>query len=125
MALPAGDALPRVVGDTAALPGPAGGAGGSQWQLTPAERGLDANVITLPPGDEIAAHDGPELDVLVHVLDGAGTLHTADGPLALTPGVLVWLPPRSRRRFTAGPEGLRYFTVHRRKPPLTIGRAPR
>lgn len=113
-------ALPRVVGDTAQL---AAGAG-SVWRLEPPARGLDANVIDLPAGDEIAAHVGPELDVLIHVLAGGGTLETAEGEVALSPGVLVWLPARSHRRFVAGPEGLRYFSVHARKPGLGIRTRP-
>lgn len=117
--------LPRVIGDTAALPATIGAAGsGSVWQLAPAERDLDANVIELPAGDEIAAHDGPDLDVLVHVLAGAGTLETETGAVALQPGNLVWLPRRARRRFIAGDEGLRYVSVHRRKPALSIMPAP-
>lgn len=99
-------------------------ASGAVWRLTPAERGLDANIIRLPPGDEIARHTGPDLDVLIHVLEGTGTLETEAGELPLTPGALVWLPPRSQRRFVAGAEGLRYFSVHPRKPGLSISARP-
>jgi len=111
-------ALPRVVGDAHA--DAADVRGGSLWQLDPVARDLDANIIALPAGDEIRRHDGPELDVLLLVLEGAGTLETEDGELALTPGMLVWLPRRSQRRFVAGRDGLRYFSVHQRKPALTI-----
>ncbi len=97
---------------------------GAVWRLTPADRSLDANIIRLPPGDEIARHDGPELDVLIHVLEGSGTLVTETGEIPLTPGALVWLPPRSSRRFVAGADGLRYFSVHGRKPGLSIGARP-
>lgn len=114
-------AVPVVVGDTSQLPVLGGG---SAWRLEAAGRGLDANVIDLPAGDEIAAHIGPELDVLIHVLTGSGVLETDTGELALDAGTLVWLPPRSRRRFVAGPGGLRYFSVHARKPGLSIGSAP-
>lgn len=99
-------------------------ASGAVWRLTPEERGLDANIIRLPAGDEIARHIGPDIDVLILVLEGSGTLETADGDIPLTADALVWLPPRSQRRFIAGPEGLRYFSVHRRKPPLSIGERP-
>ena len=117
--------VPRIVADTAALLAELGAdQAGSVWQLTPASRDLDANIIALPPGDEIAAHDGPDLDVLIHVLAGSGTLETAAGKIALATGALVWLPRRSRRRFAAGPEGLRYFTVHHRKPALSISARP-
>src|SRR5690606_23563108 len=53
---------PRIVGDAL---GASSADAGSVWRLEPAERGLDANVIMLPPGDEIRAHTGPELDVLI------------------------------------------------------------
>ena len=43
----------------------------------------------------------------------------------LVPGQIVWLPRRSRRRFTADAEaGLRYFSVHQRKQGLTITARP-
>ncbi|WP_417509483.1 cupin domain-containing protein [Microbacterium sp.] len=108
---------PRIVGDAFAA---SAAAAGSAWRLEPSERGLDANVIVLPAGDEIQAHIGPELDVLIVVLDGSGTLETAVDPLPLSPGTMVWLPARSQRRFVAGDDGLRYFSVHQRKPGLSI-----
>lgn len=117
--------LPQLVADTTELLAELGpDQAGSVWQLTPPSRDLDANIIALPPGDAIAAHDGPALDVLIHVLAGSGTLETAADTIALTPGALVWLPRHSRRGFAAGPDGLRYFTVHHRKPTLTISPRP-
>ncbi|MGO1256914.1 cupin domain-containing protein [Microbacterium gubbeenense] len=111
---------PRIVGDSAA-----DGAPGAVWSLAPDDRTLDANVIWLPAGDGIASHIGPDLDVLVHVIDGSGTLETSGDEIALAPGVLAWLPPRSRRAFAAGPDGLRYLTVHQRKTKPAFGlRAP-
>jgi len=115
-AVPAGD-QPRVVGDAFTA---AAAAAGSAWRLEPAERGLDANVIVLPAGDEIRSHIGPELDVLIVVLAGSGTLETAADAIDLCPGGIVWLPARSQRRFIAGEDGLRYFSVHQRKPGLGI-----
>lgn len=114
--------LPRIVGDAFALPDGMGA--GAAWRLEPSSRGLDANVIVLPAGDEIQRHEGPALDVLLLVLDGSGTLETDGGALALSPGALVWLPPRSHRRIVADGAGLRYFSVHGRKPGLGIARRP-
>jgi quercetin dioxygenase-like cupin family protein len=111
----AGTPVPLIVGD-AFTAGPAG----SVWKLEPSERGLDANVIALPAGDEIQSRIGPELDVVIVVLEGSGTLETAADPIALSPGAIVWLPARSQRRFIAGDDGLRYFSVHQRKPGLSI-----
>lgn len=112
----------RRVGTTRELPHGAG----AVWRLAEPTRGLDANVIVLPPGDAIEEHDGPGLDVLVHVLDGAGLLHRGDrdAPVELRTGDLVWLPGSARRGYTAGSDGLRYFSVHARKSGLQIGRRP-
>lgn len=110
--------LPRVLVDTGQWGPPSTpGAtrGGAVWNLAEPERDLDANVITLPPGDGIGEHEGPDLDVLIHVLSGRGQLHTEADPVDLRPGLLVWLPQRSRRQFSAGPDGLTYLTVHQRR----------
>lgn len=118
---------PRVVLDVADVTASADAAepSGSVWQLSPQQRGLDANVIALGPGGEIREHVGPDLDVLIHVLAGAGALETETGSIELTPGQIVWLPRRSRRRFIAdSEEGLRYFSVHQRKPGLAITARP-
>lgn len=98
-------------------------AAGSIWRLESAERDLDSNIIALPPHGEIQRHDGPSLDVLILVLDGSGTLETEADAVALTIGELVYLPRHSQRRIIAGAEGLRYLTVHQRKPGLSIGAA--
>jgi quercetin dioxygenase-like cupin family protein len=95
-------------------------AAGAVFKLEMAERDLDANVIQLPAGDGIGEHVGPDLDVLLHVLAGNGTLTTDDGEISLTAGDLVWLPRRSRRRFSAGDGGLRYLTVHQRRHPRSL-----
>ena len=87
------------------------------------ERDLDSNVIALAPGASIDAHAGPDVDVLIHVLAGSGQLATELDTLALRAGSLTWLPRRSRRQFTAGPDGLRYLTVHQRRQALTLYRA--
>lgn len=114
-------ALPRIVSDTSRLlSGLEDARGGSVWQLDAAARDLDANIIALPAGDAIDTHDGPDLDVLILVLEGSGTLTTEADEISLTPGTLVWLPRRAQRRFEGGPEGLRYFSVHQRKPGLSI-----
>ncbi|MFV0372753.1 DUF2249 domain-containing protein [Microbacterium sp.] len=117
-------ALPRVVADTAALAALADAAG-SIWQLDPAHRDLDSNVIALPPGGEIRRHDGPDLDVLILILAGDGVLETEREPIVLTPGELIWLPRTATRRFRAGADGIRYLTVHQRKPTLNISAPPR
>lgn len=117
--------LPRVVAETYALPDARDAdTSGAVFRLTMGNRDLDSNVIALPPGGTIGEHEGPALDVLLHVISGGGVLGTEAGDVVLFPGALVWLPRRSRRRFTAGPEGLRYLSVHQRKPGLGLSPRP-
>jgi quercetin dioxygenase-like cupin family protein len=117
--------LPRILGDTRAMTGGAepGNTPGAVWKLQISHRQLDANVIYLEPHGQIETHSGPDLDVLVHVLDGAGQLTTETDSATLRTGALVWLPRRSQRSITAGPTGLSYLTVHPRRPALSIDTA--
>ncbi|MET0524027.1 MAG: DUF2249 domain-containing protein [Nocardioides sp.] len=94
---------------------------GAIWRLQFRERDLDSNIIALPPAGSIDAHNGPDLDVLIHVIAGSGQLTTEHGVLDLRPGALLWMPRRSRRQFTAGPDGLRYLTIHQRRQALVLG----
>lgn len=89
--------LPRVLCDTAALAALDDASAGALWRLAEPGRQLDANVVRLPPGHGVDTHREPDLDVLLLVLAGHGTL-------------------------TAGPEGLTYLTVHRRRPGMRIQR---
>ncbi|GAB4100215.1 cupin domain-containing protein [Sinomonas halotolerans] len=115
--------LPRILANTRDLARD-GTASGAVWKLAMGERDLDANVIALGPGDGIGEHAGPGLDVILHVVSGSGLLATEGGDVELEPGGIVWLPRRTRRAFTAGPEGLAYFSVHRRKPGLGLSLRP-
>lgn len=111
--------LPRILantGEIAAEPDVAG----AVWKLEVRERDLDSNVIALAPGGGIDAHAGAEVDVLIHVLAGGGRVTTEKGEVELVPGTLLWLPKRSRRQFSAGPEGLRYLTVHQKREILPL-----
>ncbi|UOE45523.1 DUF2249 domain-containing protein [Agromyces larvae] len=120
----AGTALPRIVVSGAHAIDTPVDAAGSVWRLRPSRRDLDSNIIVLPPGDEIRRHEGPNLDVLVFVIAGSGTLETELDAVPLEPGAVVWLPRRSQRRFVAGDGGLRYLSVHARKPGLGITARP-
>jgi uncharacterized protein (DUF2249 family) len=94
--------------------------GGAAWRLAAEPRQLDSNVIGLPAGGRIDRHTGPDLDVLMLVLSGSGTVSTEVGDLAVTAGALVWLPRRSERAIEAGSAGMSYLTVHPRRPALSI-----
>ncbi|WP_343599453.1 DUF2249 domain-containing protein [Mycobacterium sp.] len=115
----AGTPLPRILantGDAANDPDLTG----AVWKLEVRERDLDSNIIALAPGGGIAAHTGADVDVLIHVLAGSGRLSTEQSEIDLAPGALLWLPKRSRRQFSAGPQGLRYLTVHQKREILPL-----
>ncbi|MEU5523333.1 AraC family ligand binding domain-containing protein [Streptomyces sp. NPDC047860] len=112
--------LPRILCDTAALAAVEDASAGALWRLAESGRQLDANVVHLPPGHRVDTHREPDLDVLLLVLAGHGTLTAPDGPHALTAGTLTWLPHGSTRSLAAGTEGLTYLTVHRRRPGMRI-----
>jgi uncharacterized protein (DUF2249 family)/quercetin dioxygenase-like cupin family protein len=119
--------LPRILANTTDIAADVGepDVTGAVWKLQTRERDLDSNIIALLPGGMIEAHAGPDLDVLVHVLAGSGQLTTEEGALDLERGALLWLPRRARRQFSAGPAGLRYLTVHRRRRALVLDASPR
>lgn len=117
----AGPPLPRVLCDTAALLPPGGdAAAGALWKLAEPGRQLDANVVRIPAAGRVDTHTEPDLDVLLLVLDGAATLLCTDGERPLRTGVLTWLPHGSTRGVLAGPDGVTYLTVHRRRPGMRI-----
>lgn len=97
---------------------------GIVWKLAEAGRQLDANLLNLSADQLIDTHAEPDLDVLVLVIAGEGTLTTASGPLSLTGGSLVWLPRGSTRALSAGPNGLSYLTVHQRRSGMQIRSKP-
>nr|WP_155074169.1 hypothetical protein [Streptomyces taklimakanensis] len=107
------------LGDRVAEAAP--GQGGALWRLAESGRQLDANLVRLAPGAVVGEHAENELDVLLLVVAGGGELEDATGARrALAPQALVWLPRTSRRSLRAGPAGLVYLTVHRRRPGMSI-----
>jgi quercetin dioxygenase-like cupin family protein len=99
------------------------GAAGAVWTLQATQRQLDANIIHLPTGDGIGEHHGPDVDVLLVVLNGSGELTTEAGAVVLSNGSVTWMPRRTRRAIAAGNDGLTYLTVHQRRPGLSIGKS--
>lgn len=119
--------VPRVLGNTrdlltGATPDPevAITLGGAVWKLESRQRQLDSNVIRLGSHDRIHPHNGPDQDVLLHILAGSGQVVSEGGTADLDEGCLTWLPRRSRRSIIAGPDGLSYLSVHVRRPGLSI-----
>ncbi|MEV2244581.1 hypothetical protein [Streptomyces sp. NPDC049970] len=121
------DATPQVLAVLdEILASAAPGERGALWHLAEQGRELDANFVRLPPGAGVGEHQEDVLDVLLVVLAGGGTLRTGPGDtLELAPTTVTWLPRTSRRALDAGPEGLTYLTVHRRRPGLAVKPAVR
>ncbi|MEV4441112.1 hypothetical protein AB0K09_19245 [Streptomyces sp. NPDC049577] len=120
----ADDPVARLLCDTKALTAGRPASTGALWRLAEPGRQLDANLVHLPPGECVRTHVEPDLDVLLVVVAGAGTLGTARGPQPLAEGSLIWLPHGSSRSVTAGGDGLSYLTVHRRRPGMQIRTRP-
>ncbi|MGW3498214.1 hypothetical protein [Streptomyces sp. NPDC001020] len=119
-----GAPVPQLLCDTRALTEVAAAPAGALWKLAESGRQLDANVIRLPAGHRVDTHTEPDLDVLLLVLTGDGTLTTPQNPQHLSEGALLWLPHGSTRSLTAGEHGLSYLTVHRRRPGMQIRPRP-
>ncbi|WP_433340962.1 cupin domain-containing protein [Streptomyces sp. CA-253872] len=109
--------VPRLLADFAAVlrEAPAE-ARGALWRLADEGRQLDANLVRLGPGEEVAAHREEALDVLLVVVAGTGVASGTE----LRPGSAVWLPRGAERELRAGARGLAYVTAHRRRAGLTI-----
>lgn len=113
-------AMPRILCDTRALAALPSAPAGALWRLEESGRQLDANLVHLPPRQRVDTHTEPDLDVILLVVAGDGTLGTTDEPQLLAEGALTWLPHGSTRSITAGEDGLSYLTVHRRRPGMQI-----
>ena len=71
------------------------GSTGVLWKITEPDRQLDANLVRLAPGSHVALHAEPDLDVLLVVAEGSGTLET---PETLNPETLNPESPDSAGR---------------------------
>lgn len=114
----------RILADVRELVDDATVPSGARWTLAEPGRQLDANLIHLPAGHRVDTHTEPDLDVVLVVIAGDGTVGTPDGSQTLAEGNIAWLPHGSTRNVTAGPHGLSYLTVHRRRQPLQIKQPP-
>lgn len=89
---------------------------GPQWGMQSLE--LNATLLAWPEGAGFGAHRNDERDVLMVVLEGSAKL-TLDGVRhVLGDHELVLLPRGSDRALTAGPDGVRYLSIHLRRGPL-------
>jgi quercetin dioxygenase-like cupin family protein len=109
----AGEPTPEGVVD---LLGPAGT--GPLWGMASAE--LNATLLVWPPGHEVVEETPSALDVLVIVLEGGATAKVDDLEHGLVPGSALLVKRGRTRMIRAGPEGVRYLSVHRRRGPLQL-----
>ena len=100
----------------------AGTGSGPLWGMASAD--LNATLLAWPAGHVIAEHVNAELDVLVVVLEGAGSAVVDGVTHDLTAGCALLVERGARRRITAGDGGLRYLSIHRRRGPLQIQPLP-
>jgi len=98
----------RVLADLHALADNSAVPAGARWTLAEPGRQLDANLVHLPPGERVGTHVERDLDVVLVVISGDGSVGTPEGPQQVAVGNLVWLPHGSTRDLTAGPAGLTY-----------------
>jgi mannose-6-phosphate isomerase-like protein (cupin superfamily) len=85
---------------------------------------LNATLVVWRAGDGPPEHVNPERDVLLVVLDGSASVVVEGEESRLEPGEATIVAKGRVRRITAGPAGVRYVSVHCRRPPLQIERRP-
>jgi mannose-6-phosphate isomerase-like protein (cupin superfamily) len=95
------------------------GGAGAVWSL-PHGGDLDANLVRLGPGEAIGAHVNSEVDVLVVVVGGSGTVDIDGAIDDLRPSVVVLVPKGASRSITAGDGELVYLSAHRARGGLQI-----
>lgn len=84
---------------------------------------LNATLLAWAAGAGPPEHVNGERDVLFVVLAGSATV-TVDGDArAIEAGQAMTIEKGRSRRVVAGPRGVRYLSVHTRRPPLQIARA--
>jgi quercetin dioxygenase-like cupin family protein len=95
-----------------------GAADGPVWGIATGD--LNVTLLSWPPSRALPEHVNDEVDVLLVVVAGSGTC-TVDGVTEALTGTVARLIPRgARRAIAAGPDGIRYLSIHRRRAPLQI-----
>jgi quercetin dioxygenase-like cupin family protein len=86
---------------------------------------LNATLLYWRAGEGPTEHVNDERDVLVVVLAGSAIVSTGEDERELAVGETTIIAKGRRRKISAGRDGVRYLSVHRRRPPLQIARALR
>jgi quercetin dioxygenase-like cupin family protein len=98
----------------------AAGDAGPLWGMQSEE--LNATLLAWPPGGGVEQHVNDALEVLMIVLDGSARVTLDGSEHQLAAGHLLLVPRGCARSVTAGPAGVRYLSVHRRRGPLMPSR---
>jgi mannose-6-phosphate isomerase-like protein (cupin superfamily) len=94
--------------------------GGPVWGQ--ASEDLNATLLDWGPGRGPSPHVNETRDVLIFVVAGSANLSVDRDDRELHAGEAVIVAKRRRRQIVAGPRGVRYLSVHLRRPPLQIER---
>lgn len=92
--------------------------GGPVWGE--ASEDLNATLLVWGAGAGPGEHVNDERDVLVFVVDGSAEVSIDGESRELVAGEAVIVPKGQRRKITSGRGGVRYLSVHLRRPPLQI-----
>jgi quercetin dioxygenase-like cupin family protein len=76
---------------------------------------LNLTLLSWPAGEGPTEHVNDERDVVIVVIVGEGTLLLDGVEHGLRVGHAVVVPMGVSRAITAGPNGLRYLSIHRRR----------
>ena len=89
---------------------------GPLWGMQSEE--LNATLLEWPPGGGVAEHVNDELEVMLLLLAGSARVGLDGDEHELSAGSLLLIPRGCARSVSAGPDGVRYLSVHRRRGPL-------
>lgn len=96
-----------------------GGADGVVWSL-PDSGDLNVNLVKPSPSSGVEPHVNEEVDVVVYMVLGSGTLEVDGRVSPLGHGDVAHIPKGARRQLSAGAEGAVYLSVHRARRGLGI-----
>ena len=91
---------------------------GPLWGATSDD--LNVTMLSWYPGSATPEHMNEERDVLVVCLAGSGTILLDGAPQTIAEGQALIIEKGCPRQIEAGPCGLRYLSVHLRRPGLQI-----
>jgi quercetin dioxygenase-like cupin family protein len=83
---------------------------------------LNLTLLAWPEGEGVVEHVNSEFDVVVVVVGGAGEIVLDGIHHEIHSGQAIVIQRGTRRGLTAGPDGIRYLSVHRRRGGLQIDR---